>query len=117
MASTDLIPTDAPPNGAELPTFVRVSATPRLSPNELRVLKAMTGRTLETLMNDEADAMQAMVWLALRRAGHHDVTWDQAGDVEADMTPEPPDPTPAASSMTSPPSAASGAAPPGTSTP
>jgi hypothetical protein len=72
----------APP--AELPAYVVVGGTPRLTPNELRMLKVVTGRALQDVMSDEADAIQAMVWLKLRRLGH-DVSWEAAGDVEADM--------------------------------
>jgi hypothetical protein len=99
-----------------LPKSVRIGGTPRLTPNELRVIKATTGKTLENLMSDEADAMQAMVWLRLRRGGF-DPTWEEAGDVEADLSDLPLDPTSGESSTTSPGSAASGDAPPGTSTP
>jgi hypothetical protein len=94
-------------NGDTLPTTVQVGGTPRLTPNELRFLKVATGRTLQDLFADEADAMQAMVWIKLRREGHT-VTWEQAGDVEADMTETPVDPTNGPVSLTSPPSAVSG---------
>jgi pimeloyl-ACP methyl ester carboxylesterase len=47
--------------------------------------------TLQELFADEADAMQAMVWVKLRREGFA-VSWDQAGDVEADMADAPVDP-------------------------
>jgi len=92
----------------QLPTSVRVGGTPRLTPNELRVLKVTTGRTLQELFADEADAMQAMVWVKLRREGFS-VSWDQAGDVEADMADAPVDPTNAPVSQTSPRSVDSGA--------
>lgn len=91
-----------------LPTSVQVGGTPRLTPNELRVLKVTTGRSLADLFGDEADAMQAMVWVKLRRQGFA-VSWEQAGDVEADMTPPTVDPTNATSSPPSPLSADSGA--------
>jgi hypothetical protein len=90
-----------PAAALELPETVQIGGTPRLTPNELRFLKVATGRTLSDLFGDEADAMQAMVWLKLRRAGHH-VTWEQAGDVEADMTDGPPDPTKVGTLPTSP---------------
>jgi hypothetical protein len=94
-------------NGTELPTSVRVGGTPRLSPNELRTLKVLTGRTLQELFSDEADAMQSMVWVKLRREGYT-VTWEQAGDVEAEMGADPADPTKLGSSQMSLPSADTG---------
>lgn len=94
-------------NGTALPISVQVGGTPRLTPNELRMLKVTTGRTLEQLFSDEADAMQAMVWCKLRRAGFS-VSWDQAGDVEADMAEAPVDPMSVGSSQTLPRSAATG---------
>ena len=92
----------------QLPTTVRVGGTPRLTPNELRMLKVTTGRTLQELFADEADAMQAMVWVKLRREGFS-VSWDQAGDVEADMADAPVDPMNAPDSLTLPRSVDSGA--------
>jgi hypothetical protein len=117
MAEADIAatPQDAPPNGTGLPKSIVVGGSPRLTPNELRAVRATTGKTLEALMTDEADAMQTMVWLKLRRAGYQ-ATWDQAGDVEADLAPEPPDPTPSASLTTSRASVDSGGSPPGTLT-
>ena len=80
-----------------LPETIRTRQS--LTPNEMRALKAATGRTLDDLLGGEAedmdrapDRIQSLVWCALRRAGH-DVTWDQAGDVAPDMTDEPVDPT------------------------
>jgi hypothetical protein len=99
--------TNGTEQAVELPTTVQVGGTPRMTPNELRFLKVATGRTLQELFADEADAMQAMVWVRLRRDGYT-VTWDQAGDVEADMTDVPVDPTNVANSPTSPLSADSG---------
>ena len=84
----------------------------RLSPNDMRELKAATGRKLTELTGeqaDEADAMQTMAWLHLRRSGNP-VPWELLGDVaiefEVDATP---DPTSDAPSTTSPDSADSGA--------
>ena len=83
-------------NGTALPEAVQVGGTPRLTPNELRLLKAATGRALSDLFADEADAMQAMVWLKLRREGF-DVSWEQAGDMPADMSGAVPAPDPTSS--------------------
>ena len=95
-----------------LPATIRVAQT--MTPNEMRALKAATGRNLNDLMGGEAedmeqapDRIQSLVWVALRRAGH-DVTWDQAGDVAPDMTDEPVDPTNGGSSKASSTSAAGG---------
>jgi len=118
MESTEAL---AVSNGA-LPAVVE--ADPEnitLTPNEMRALKLATGgRAMTDVFADgnEEDAMQAVVWLALRRAGHT-ATWDQAGDVglKAVKAAEVSDPTPTVSTPTSPPSADFGAAPPETSTP
>lgn len=77
-------------DGRELPSEVTVSSTPAFRPNELRVLKAETGRTMESIMDDEVDAMQTMIWSALRTAGFNP-TWEQCGDIGAamDVTPDP----------------------------
>lgn len=92
----------------------------RLSPNDMRELKAATGRKLTELTGeqaDEADAMQTMAWLHLRRSGNP-VPWELLGDVaiefEVDVEP---DPTSVAPSPTSPNSAAIGGTPPERSTP
>ena len=96
------------PNGKPLPTSIRVGQ-PRIKPNELRVLKALTNKTLEQMMADEVDAMQVMVWCALRRAGYNP-TWEQAGDVEAELVVDDTvDPTNGSTSTTSQRSATSGA--------
>ena len=95
-----------------LPASIRVAST--LTPNEMRALKAATGRSLNELLGGEAedmelapDRIQSLVWVALRRAGH-DCTWGEAGDVAPDMTDEPADPTGNGSSNGSSTSAAGG---------
>lgn len=84
-----------------LPEKIRMAQS--LTPNEMRLLKAATGRSLTELIGGDAedmeqapDRMQTMIWIALRRAGY-DVSWEAAGDVEPDMAPVAPDPTPSAS--------------------
>ena len=75
----------------------------QMTPNEMRSLKRLTGRSLQDLlggdpedMDKAPDRLQALAWVALKRAGY-DVNWDQAGDVAA-VTEEPtPDPTPTGS--------------------
>jgi hypothetical protein len=86
-----------------------------MTPNEMRALKAHTGRPLSELLGGDPndmdlapDRMQSMVWIALRREGY-DVSWEQAGDVLPDMTEFAPDPTRPASSNNSSISAAIGA--------
>jgi hypothetical protein len=85
-----------------LPQSIR--AVSSMTPNEMRALKEITGRPLSELLGGDPedmdlapDRLQAMVWVALRRAGY-DVGFDEAGDVMPDMTPDTPDPTRPASS-------------------
>jgi len=96
-----------------LPDFVEVSQNPdlRMSPNLIRALKAETGKTLDELLGesaDEADRIQTIVWLQLRRQGF-DVRWGEVGDVALEYVEEPADPTNGEPSTSSPASAASGA--------
>ena len=86
-----------PPVVLTLPASIRVAST--LTPNEMRALKAATGRGLNDLLGGEAedmdlapDRIQSLVWIALRRAGH-DCSWAEAGDVAPDMTSDAVDPT------------------------
>jgi hypothetical protein len=108
MASTEV---DSQ-NGTRLPAQIRVSST--MTPNEMRALKVETGRPLSDLLGGDAedmdlapDRIQALVWVALRRAGHR-VSWEDAGDVLPDMSEAPPDPTKTGSSSSSSISAAGG---------
>jgi len=81
-----------------------------LAPNELRELRQATGRTMSDLLGeegDEEDKLQVMVWLRLRRDGHH-ATWDEAGDVRVVFRSEQPDPTSGAPTTSSPGSAGTG---------
>ena len=84
-------------NQRALPDSVLVTQTPdlRMTPNQIRALKAESGRNLSDLMDasaDEADRMQAIVWLALRRQGY-EASWDDAADVaiefQGDAAPDP----------------------------
>jgi hypothetical protein len=70
-----------------------------MTPNEMRALKVIAGQSLgDVLGGDVNDAelmptrLQALVWVALRRAGY-EVTWEQAGDVAASTDAPAPDPT------------------------
>jgi hypothetical protein len=85
-------------NHRALPDSVLVTQNPdlRMTPNQIRALKAESGQNLSDLMDanaDEADRMQAIVWLALRRQGY-EASWDDAADVAIEFQGEPvPDPT------------------------
>lgn len=97
---------------APIPTEITVKGTPdtRLTANEMRRLKLETGHTLDDLMGegaDEADRMQTIVWLELRRRGH-DVRWDEVGDVAIEFQAAAEDPTNAGSPSNSPPSVTTG---------
>jgi len=71
----------------------------RFTPNELRALKAESGRTFTELTGpdaDDADRMQALGWLAVRRDGRP-MPWAAAAELEIVFrSPEDaaPDPTP-----------------------
>lgn len=97
----------------ELPSSVTVTGLVsdfRLTPNEMRRLKAETGRPLSELASetaDEADRLQTMVWLRLRRDGL-EVRWDECGDVALEVEEPAPDPTRPELSTSSPDSAATG---------
>jgi hypothetical protein len=91
MAETEVV------NHRALPDSVVVTQNPdlRMTPNQIRALKAESGRNLSDLMDanaDEADRMQAIIWLALRRDGYQ-ASWDDAADVavefEGDAAPDP----------------------------
>lgn len=95
-----------------LPRSIRVASS--MTPNEMRALKQETGRPLSDLLGGDPedmdlapDRIQSLVWVALRRDGHH-VSWEDAGDVLPDMTEVTPDPTNTASSNSSFTSAAGG---------
>lgn len=80
-----------------LPDSVTVSESAGVSftPNQMRRLKAETGRTMEELMGEvaaEEDRLQTMAWLALVREGYSP-SWDQAGDVALRFEADTPDPT------------------------
>lgn len=81
----------------EIPEVVTLSQAGdlRMSPNDMRQLKEETGRTLTELTGegaDEADSLQTMAWLKLRRQGV-EVPWAECGDVVLEFQVEPPDPT------------------------
>lgn len=74
-----------------IPAFVELTqgGTFGFTPNELRLLKATTGKTLQEM--DEADTTQVAVWVKLRREGHLDLSWERCGDIEVRyVQPDPP---------------------------
>jgi hypothetical protein len=81
-----------------LPDTITISGDPsamRWTPNEMRALKAASGRTMTELLGegaDDADRMQALVWLRLYQDGHQP-DWEAAGDV-AIVYQEAPEPDP-----------------------
>lgn len=88
-----MVETEVSPNGTRaLPQFVKIQGAPRFSANQLRMVQAATGRSMEQLMNDAASVVQAFVWLQLRRDGY-EVTFDEAGDVPIEFADDVPDPT------------------------
>jgi hypothetical protein len=96
----------------ELPDTVVLTQAPdmRFSPNDIRQLKLQTGKTLTELTGEnaeEADQMQTMAWLRLRRLGHQ-VDWNACGDVTLEFQTETPDPTNSEPSKDSPLSATTG---------
>jgi hypothetical protein len=97
MAETDVARLPRP-----LPDSIRVAQN--MTPNEMRLLKAHTGRPLSELLGGDPedmdmapDRIQSLVWVALRRAGY-EVSWDDAGDVLPDTSEADVDPTSAAPS-------------------
>jgi hypothetical protein len=98
MAERDDV-TAAASNGA-VPDVVRLATDvmPRFTPNQIRALKAETGRTFTELLGtdedtDDGDRMQALVWIELRRRGLM-VPWDACGDIAIEFAEVPePDPT------------------------
>jgi hypothetical protein len=95
-----------------LPETIRITANtaPRVTPNQMRLLRAETGKTMEEVFGDKAseeDRLQAVIWLELRRQGYN-ASWDDAGDVGFEPVDEPPDPTSTGNSTGSLRSAATG---------
>lgn len=80
-----------------LPNVVVISkaADIRMTPNQIRALKAETGRSLTELLSEDADdgdRFQAIAWLQLRRQGVN-AHWDDVGDIEIQLgEDEEPDP-------------------------
>ena len=92
----------------------------RLSAEGMRALKKATGRGMSELLNDEddeANRLQVMAFSELHRRATHGghmpdaaTLWEEAGTVEVEFSgPVEIDPLGSASSITSPPSAVTGA--------
>lgn len=80
-------------NGAApLPDYVEIRGAPRFSANELRQIQAVTGLSMEKIMGNGADVIQAFVYVALRKRGFSP-SWDEAGDVAVSFVEEVADPT------------------------
>jgi len=95
MAHADLTAVDAPPPVPDVVEIDPGALSVRMSPNELRQLKAETGRNLGDLLGedgDDADRLQTTVWLQLRRDGIV-VPWDRCGDIAIEFVASSPDPT------------------------
>ena len=97
-----------------LPESVRITQGMTMTPNEMRLLREKTGKTLQELLGGDPedmdaapDRIQALVWVQLRRLGH-ECEWEEAGDVLPEMGEAEPDPSETGPSATSPPSATSG---------
>jgi len=91
MADPDVIPMPRQPG------MVTIESTDgvRFTPNELRRLKAETGRTMTELLGpdaDDGDRMQTLAWLHLLREGTP-IQWDACGDVAIEIKVAQPDPT------------------------
>ena len=113
MADAELVKMPEPRK--PVPDSITLTGTPddiRLTPNEMRALKVATaGKSLDELMGaaaDDADRMQTVIWLYLRRHGHPDIRWDEAGDIAVEYEEPTPDPTSAEPSTSSPDSVDSG---------
>lgn len=84
-----------------LPREVEIDRGMVMTPNEMRLVRELSGSTLTAMMGGgdgdlEAapDQVQALIYVMLRREGY-DATWEQAGDVmpRYSEVPQPRDPT------------------------
>jgi hypothetical protein len=75
-----------------LPDHLVIHGAPRFSANQLRQIRAVSGKTMEQLLEDGADVIQANAYITLRKMGHAP-TWDQAGDIPVEFQEEPADPS------------------------
>ena len=92
----EAVPMPAPHRRA-LPEEVLIDGDnpPRHTPNEVRLLKQMTGKTFTDLAGETADfedQEQVMAWMQLRRDGY-EPTWDEVGDMLIQVVKKPEDPT------------------------
>jgi len=75
-----------------LPEYVKVTGSPRFSANELRQIRAVSGKSLEQMMEAGEDVIQATAYISLRKQGFP-LSWDEAGDVPVEFAEEPADPS------------------------
>lgn len=75
-----------------LPDHVTIIGAPRFSANELRQIRAVSGKSMEQLMDGGEDVIQATAYIALRKQGVA-VSWEEAGDVPVEFAEEPADPS------------------------
>ena len=92
MADADVITLPEP-----LPAVVKFQTAGgvRFTPNEIRALKAETVKTFTDLIGpdaDDADRMQTIAWLNLRREGRA-IAWADCGDVAIEVDNAATDPT------------------------
>jgi len=75
-----------------LPDHLVIHGAPRFSANELRQIRAVSGKSMEQLLEDGADVIQANAYITLRKQGFQP-SWDQAGDIPVEFEAEVPDPS------------------------
>jgi hypothetical protein len=104
---------------------IDTTVAPRFRAADMRVIKAMTGKSVLEMIRedgDDADRMQALAFYALRRADPDAAAktlWELADEADVEMADTPPDPTNGsrpATSTASPPFAGIGGAPSPSST-
>jgi hypothetical protein len=75
-----------------LPDHLVVRGAPRFSANELRQIRAVSGKSMEQLLEDGADVIQANAYTMLRKQGFQ-LTWEEAGDIPVEFQEDSPDPS------------------------
>jgi len=96
---------------------VDANAAVRFRPVDMKVIRAITGRSVMDMIRsgdegDDADRFQALAFFALRRDDKEAATaelWELAGEADIEMVAPAPDPTNGSTSTDSPRSAVTGA--------
>jgi hypothetical protein len=96
---------------------IDAAAAIRFRPVDMKVIRAITGRSIMEMIRDDSaehdeDKFQALAFFALRRADRDTPAaelWELAGEADLEMVAPPPDPTNGSISTGSPLSAATGA--------